>query len=77
MTEEETIASRIASLHFEYYVDEHSLGKKLRSQAEAIQCIIGEKSIDGLDVIPFGKAQQPGLGDYADGVDVMDFLLGL
>jgi hypothetical protein len=27
--------------------------------------------------LPFGQAQQPGLADYADGVDTIQFLLGL
>jgi len=77
LTEEETIASRIASMHFEYYTDEGALTEKIKSQREAIQCVIGNKSFDGLKVFPFGKAQEPGLNDYADGVDVMDFLLKL
>ena len=35
-----------------------------------VQCIAG---ID----IPFGKTQTPGLMDYADGVDTVEFLLTL
>jgi hypothetical protein len=31
----------------------------------------------GRDFIPFGKSQQPELFTYADGVDTMQFLLGL
>ena len=38
---------------------------------ENIQCIIGNGAI------AFGEAQQPGLFDYADGKDTMEFLLGL
>ena len=38
---------------------------------ENVQCIVGE----GLTA--FGKTQQPGLFDYADGIDVMEFLLRL
>jgi hypothetical protein len=30
-----------------------------------------------LPTVPFGKTQEPGLSDYADGVDVMEFLMGL
>ncbi len=77
LTEEKTIASRIASMHFEYYNDEQSLVEKIKGQEEAIQCVIGKKSFEGLKVFPFGKAQEPGLTDYADGVDVMAFLVGL
>ena len=39
---------------------------------DEIQCITGNS------VLPFGKAQSPGLSDYADGVDTMQFYsLGL
>jgi len=38
--------------------------------AEDIQCIAGHGAV------PFGQAQQPGLADYADGVDTLEFLLG-
>jgi hypothetical protein len=31
----------------------------------------------GYGHIPFGAAQKPGLFDYADGVDTMEFLLTL
>ena len=31
----------------------------------------------GLSIIPFGKAQEPGLGDYADGADTLQFLRDL
>ncbi len=29
------------------------------------------------NLIPFGKSQEPGLFDYADGIDTMEFLLSL
>jgi hypothetical protein len=37
-------------------------------EKENLQCIIGHK------FLPFGKSQQPGLTDYADGADTMRFL---
>ena len=36
-----------------------------------VQCIVGEGGI------PFGKAQQPSLNEYADGVDTLQFLRDL
>jgi hypothetical protein len=36
-----------------------------------VQCVVGKNHI------PFGKTQQPSLTDYADGIDVMKFLLEL
>jgi len=38
---------------------------------ENIQCIVGK------NFVPFGKSQEPGLFDYADGIDTMQFLLSL
>jgi len=45
--------------------------ERIAEGAEAIQCRVGHGGLD------FGKAQHPGLADYADGVDTMGFLLGL
>jgi len=56
-------------LNYSYYDEIESLIKSLKENKE-IQCIAG---ID----IPFGKAQCPGLTEYADGVDTMEFLLTL
>ena len=43
---------------------------------DAIQCVVGnDKGIE--NIIDFGKSQQPGLMDYADGVDTIQFLIGL
>ena len=46
---------------------------------DKIQCVVSRKSAltDGFSPIPFGHTQQPGLSDYADGVDTLKFLLEL
>ncbi len=77
MKEEKDIASRIASLHYEYYENLEDLEKELSKLEERIQCVVGQEELANLKTIPFGKAQQPGLSDYADGVDTMTFLCGL
>jgi hypothetical protein len=63
-------------LYFEEYASADGLRERLTSERENIQCIV---SASGWveEAIPFGTAQQPDLWDYADGVDTMDFLLGL
>lgn len=62
--------SPIGTLHYCFYthVDEVYAYLKTDDQIQAIA---------GTNGIPYGKAQQPSLMDYADGVDVMQFLLGL
>ncbi len=76
LMENEAIASRIASLHYEFYDNLDVLKTGLEHQKEAIQCIVAKNDLLP-NAIPFGKAQQPELWDYADGVDTMGFLLGL
>ena len=58
----------MAVLNYEYYDEKESLTLQLVELKEDIQCIVGK------DYIPFGKAQQPNLEDYADGVDTLRFL---
>lgn len=67
-------SSPIGVLFYETYTDLKELNKKLKADRDQIQCVVSSSSlIEGS--IPFGQAQCPGLGDYADGVDTMKFLL--
>jgi hypothetical protein len=70
LIENEAIFSAISQLNYSFYESIEEV-KKALAQNEAIQCIIGEQNT------AFGLAQQPGLFDYADGVDTMQFLLTL
>jgi len=76
LTEDASLQSRIAQLHYEFYKDEADLNTKLTSVESEIQCVVGQ-AVKGWSTIPFGQAQVPGLSDYADGVDTLEFLLGL
>jgi len=67
VVEDRAVFSPISQLNFEYYTDRSLLISSLEGN-EDIQCIVG------LDKLPFGKAQSPGLFDYADKVDTMLFL---
>lgn len=75
LTEDASLHSRIAALHYEYYDDINVLEKKLREMSDEIQCISSRNPLSGVQTIPLGSTQQPGLFDYADGVDVIRFLL--
>jgi hypothetical protein len=76
VTEGISYASPPSVLYFEYYTDIKELNKRLKSDSEQIQCIVS-KSTEIVNSIPLGKAQQPDLWDYADGVDTMKFLVSL
>ena len=69
LVESGSFFSPICQLNYSFYKDKEKLVSELKSSGD-IQCIAGLE-------IPFGKAQCPGLMDYADGVDTMQFLLTL
>ncbi len=77
LTEDPAIASRIAVLNYEYYSDKTALSNELELRSEEIQCVVTGGRIFAKATVPFGKTQEPQLNDYADGVDVMEFLQGL
>jgi hypothetical protein len=52
------------------------LKTEIKGMRSEIQCVV-TNSTDFISSVPFGKAQQPELWDYADGVDTMEFLLKL
>ncbi len=66
LVENDSLFSTISQLNYSFYNNKESLIENLKIQ-EDVQCIVG------LD-IPFGMAQKPGLKDYADGIDTLDFL---
>ena len=75
LKEDEHYGSPIATLFYEYYTNKEALKKKLATDREKIQCVVGHNFIDG--EIPFGQTQTPKLWDYADGVNTLAFLLNL
>jgi hypothetical protein len=70
LIENPAIFSAISQLNYSFYEDEKKLLAELAGN-EDIQCICGHSGL------AFGQAQCPGLMDYADGVDTMQFLLTL
>jgi hypothetical protein len=72
--EDSRFISRIASLHYEYYDNDEALIQHLEHHKDQIQCIVGNQRFTNIETFAFGMAQHPGLQNYADGVDTMDFL---
>lgn len=70
LTENPALFSPISHLYYEYYDDSKALGEKLNDNTD-LQCV------EGNGYLPFGQSQAPGLFQYADGVDTMQFLLSL
>ena len=71
MKEEKALNSPVAALYYERYDDISAVEAILKEEEGRLQCIVGH------GYIPFGEAQHPGLGDYADNADTLEFLLGM
>ncbi len=73
--EDESYASPIATLFYEYYDSEELLKKELENKKQQIQCIVAKGFNE--NEISFGTTQKPQLWDYADDIDSIKFLLGI
>ncbi len=69
LRESREITSPVAVLYYEYFMNDKQLHDKIEENTERIQCIVSKKDV------PFGRAQNPYLWDYADGIDTIEFLL--
>ena len=67
LVEEASPFSPISQLHYQYYDDVADIKIELDNN-NAIQCVVGKEGQS------FGRAQQPGICDFADGVDTIQFL---
>lgn len=75
--EDPSIASRISSLHYQYYDTQEQLTSYIKENKDLIQCVVSSDDIAKVDTFRFGQAQQPKIDDYADGVDTMKFLTSI
>ena len=74
LLENENIASPISCLHFKTYENTGEIQHYLDLKKDEIQCVVSEMP-EINKAIAFGKSQQPGLNDFADNVNVVNFLL--
>lgn len=77
LREAEALQARIASVHYAFYSDLAALEAELERRRPEIQCVVSQLALLNWTPVPPGQSQTPGLHDYADGVDVMDFLAKL
>ena len=68
LKEDKELFSPIGTLFYEFYNHIDDVNEVLTNEDHRIQCRVG------LNGIPFGKAQQPTLWDYADNIDTLNFL---
>lgn len=67
LLESNLVHAPISVLYYEFYSKSENPIDKMTNKTE-LQCIIGKNHL------PFGKSQVPGLFDYADDVDTIQFL---
>lgn len=70
LVENEAPFSPISQVHYQYYDNLENV-QQLLQKNESLQCIVGKEHTE------FGKAQNPQLTDFADGVDTLAFLNSL
>jgi hypothetical protein len=73
LKEDNSYASPISSVFYEYYDSIEELQTRLLSENEQIQCFVSNNLVK--NSIDFGSTQKPNLWDYADNVDTISFLL--
>lgn len=73
LKEDESYTSPIASLFYEEYGSLEGIKKRLEKDSEKLQCVVANNIVE--NETPFGATQRPNLGDYADGIDTVEFLL--
>lgn len=73
LKEDTNHASPISSVFYEYYDSLAEVEKRLKNEADTLQCIVSNNLVP--NSIPFGQTQHPQLWDYADQIDTISFSL--
>lgn len=75
--EDQSINSPIGVLFAERYSSIDELTDKLQTLSESLQCVVCRTPLQSINTVRPGMAQNPGIFDYADGIDTMQFLIKL
>lgn len=73
LKEDDKLFSPLSVINFSRYESLDDVQGFIAENEENIQCVVAKDEL-GLNSIPFGEAQNPGLDTYADNVDTMKFL---
>lgn len=74
LTHDQGLASPVSVLYYEKYENLEKLKSELKNISDQIQCVVSlDRSFES-SVLP-GQSQKPELWDYADGIDVVRFLI--
>ncbi|MBQ7856601.1 MAG: aldehyde dehydrogenase [Alistipes sp.] len=73
---EALLPAEISRINISHYTDLSQVKEWLSHNKERLQCVVSNIA-DIPNAIATGRAQYPALNDYADGVDVMEFLTSI
>ncbi len=74
MIEDNSLVSRLGVVHFTRYNDLDSLAEEIKSNEDKLQVIISNRDFNEIRTTRPGLSQCPGLADYADGINTLEFL---
>ncbi len=74
LREDGLLFAPISVLNFEFYTSLDEVQQHVSESENLIQCYVSDKAQTFKNQTPLGQTQQPSLTDYADGVDVLQFL---
>lgn len=78
LKEDAALVSPLSVLYYERYENLDEVEKSIDENISHIQCVVSGTKMDiANQVVNFGESQNPGPGDYADGVDTLAFLTAL
>jgi hypothetical protein len=77
LLESEELVSRLACLNYRFYKTIEDGINILASSTNKLQTIVCHQSLPGIKSLSPGQTQCPGLMDYADNIDIVQFLLNL
>ena len=70
LVERRQLNSPIGIIHIQYYNDIEEVKQFVNEEQENIQCVVSEMP-EIADAVAFGKAQHPGISDFADHIDTI------
>lgn len=77
LKEDEGLSSPPGTVFWQKYSTIDNLASELKSKISDIQCVVSNKKLNGIETVPFGKAQNPDIDDFADGINTIEFLKNL
>lgn len=71
--EKEELHAPIATLNYHYYSSVDQVETFIHQHQEALQCVVSDLKLS-TETETFGNSQSPGLEDYADKINTIEFL---